>query len=36
ARSIRLNGWCEFSTLLLSQRPVSCRLALPISFIAAP
>jgi hypothetical protein len=36
ARSLRLNGWCEFSALLLSWCPVSCRSALPIAFVAAP
>jgi hypothetical protein len=36
ARSLRLNGWCEFSARLLSERPDSCLTTLPISFIAAP
>jgi hypothetical protein len=36
ARSRRRNGKCEFSALLFSQRPVSCRSALPMTFIAAP
>ena len=36
ARSRRRNGSCEFSALLLSQRPVSCLSTLPMTFIAAP
>ena len=35
ARSRRRNGKWEFSALLLHQRPVSCRSALPTTFIAA-
>jgi hypothetical protein len=30
-----VNGWCEFSALLLSRRPHSRSAALPITFIAA-
>ena len=36
ARSRRRKGRCEFSARLFSQRPVSCRSALPMTFIAAP
>ena len=36
ARSRRRNGRWEFSARLLSQRPVSCRSAAPISFSAEP
>ena len=35
APSRRLNGWCEFSARWLSQRLVSWRSSLPITFIAA-
>ena len=35
ACSLRLNGWCEFSALLLSQRPRSCRSTVPVAFITA-
>jgi len=35
AASRRLNGWCEFSARLLSQRPQVWEAALPITFIAA-
>ena len=35
ARSRRLNGWCECSARLLSQRLVSWRPSLPIILIAA-
>jgi len=30
-----VNGWCEFSALLLSRRPHSRSAPLPITFIAA-
>ena len=36
ARSRRRKGWCEFSTRLFNQRPVSWRPAAPIAFSAAP
>ena len=36
ARSRRRNGWWEFSTLLLAQRPTSCRSAMLSAFTAAP
>ena len=35
APSRRLNGWCEFSALLLRYRPHSWRSETPITFIAA-
>ena len=35
AASRRLNGWCEFSARLLSQRPQVRAAALPITVIAA-
>ena len=36
ARSRRRNGRYEFWALLFGQRPVSCLLAFPTTFIAAP
>ena len=35
ARSRRRNGRCEFSTLLLAQRPIACLAVLPSAFMAA-